>query len=65
MCRIFETEADSGQICTARSRPKRIGPILLGLDRAVQICPLSASVSKILHMATFCAYDRPLVEIEV
>ncbi|THD58298.1 NADP-dependent malic enzyme [Phenylobacterium sp.] len=41
-----------------------IGPILLGLDRAVQICPLSASVSKILQMATVCAYDRPLVEIE-
>jgi malate dehydrogenase (oxaloacetate-decarboxylating)(NADP+) len=41
-----------------------IGPILLGLDRAVQICPLSASVSKILQMATVCAYDRPLVEID-
>ncbi|HEY0436731.1 MAG TPA: phosphate acyltransferase, partial [Phenylobacterium sp.] len=41
-----------------------IGPILLGLNRAVQICPLSASVSKILQMATVCAYDRPLVEID-
>jgi hypothetical protein len=30
----------------------------------VQICPLSASVSKILQTATLCAYDRPLVEID-
>jgi malate dehydrogenase (oxaloacetate-decarboxylating)(NADP+) len=41
-----------------------IGPILLGLERAVQICPLSASVSKILQMATVCAYERPLAEVE-
>ncbi|WP_411288868.1 NADP-dependent malic enzyme [Phenylobacterium sp.] len=41
-----------------------IGPLLLGMDKAVQICPLSASVSRILHMATVCAYDRPLVEVE-
>ncbi len=41
-----------------------IGPILLGLDRAVQICPLSASVSKILQMATVCAYERQLTEPE-
>jgi malate dehydrogenase (oxaloacetate-decarboxylating)(NADP+) len=36
-----------------------IGPILRGMSRAVQICPLSASVSKILHMATVAAYDHP------
>src|SRR6202000_1809488 len=41
-----------------------IGPILLGLNRAVQICPLSASVSKILQMATVCAYERSLSETE-
>ena len=41
-----------------------IGPILLGLDHAVQICPLSASVSKILQMATVCAYERQFVETE-
>jgi malate dehydrogenase (oxaloacetate-decarboxylating)(NADP+) len=34
-----------------------IGPVLLGLSRPVQICPLSASVSQILTMATFAAYD--------
>lgn len=41
-----------------------IGPILLGLDRAVQICPLSASVSRILQQAVVCAYDRPLGEVD-
>jgi malate dehydrogenase (oxaloacetate-decarboxylating)(NADP+) len=34
-----------------------VGPILLGLSKSVQICPLSASVSKILSMATMAAYD--------
>ncbi|MEO6341254.1 MAG: NADP-dependent malic enzyme [Caulobacteraceae bacterium] len=34
-----------------------IGPALLGLSRSVQICPLSASVSNILTMATLAAYD--------
>jgi malate dehydrogenase (oxaloacetate-decarboxylating)(NADP+) len=38
-----------------------VGPILLGLSHSVQICPLSASVSKILQMATMAAYDRRLV----
>jgi malate dehydrogenase (oxaloacetate-decarboxylating)(NADP+) len=37
-----------------------IGPLLVGLSHPVQICPLSASVSQILTMATFAAYDvRP------
>jgi malate dehydrogenase (oxaloacetate-decarboxylating)(NADP+) len=41
-----------------------VGPMLLGLSRSVQICPLSASVSKILQMATMAAYDRPAVSVE-
>ena len=41
-----------------------VGPILLGLSKSVQICPLSASVSKILQMATVCAYERQFVETE-
>ena len=41
-----------------------IGPILLGLSKSVQICPLSASVSKILTMATMAAYDRTLAHAE-
>ncbi len=34
-----------------------MGPLLLGLSRSVQICPLSASVSQILNLAMFAAYD--------
>ncbi len=34
-----------------------LGPLVLGLSRPVQICPLSASVSQILNMAMFAAYD--------
>jgi malate dehydrogenase (oxaloacetate-decarboxylating)(NADP+) len=41
-----------------------IGPILLGLSMPVQICPLSASVSKILQMATVCAHDRALQVVD-
>ncbi|MFZ5668398.1 MAG: NADP-dependent malic enzyme [Pseudomonadota bacterium] len=37
-----------------------IGPILLGLTKSVQICPLSANVSKILNMAMMAAYEQPL-----
>ena len=40
-----------------------IGPILVGLSKPVQICPLSASVSKILMMAQMAAYERPLAEM--
>ena len=42
-----------------------VGPILLGLSKSVQICPLSASVSKILSMATMAAYDLPAREGEL
>jgi malate dehydrogenase (oxaloacetate-decarboxylating)(NADP+) len=37
-----------------------LGPVLLGMSKPVQICPLSSSVSGILNMATMAAYDRPL-----
>jgi len=61
----IHSAAISTQLVQSMGGATVIGPILLGLNRAVQICPLSASVSKILHMATVCAYDRPLVEIDV
>ncbi len=35
-----------------------VGPILLGLAKPVQICPLGASVSKILMMAQMAAYEE-------
>jgi len=34
-----------------------LGPLVLGLSKPVQICPLSASVNQILNMATFAAFD--------
>ena len=34
-----------------------IGPVLMGLSKPVQICPLSASVSTILNMATVAAFE--------
>ena len=34
-----------------------VGPLVLGLSKPVQIAPLSASVSQVLTMATFAAYD--------
>ena len=40
-----------------------VGPVLLGLSKSVQICPLSASVSKILNLATMAAYERPLTGV--
>jgi malate dehydrogenase (oxaloacetate-decarboxylating)(NADP+) len=39
-----------------------VGPILVGLSKSVQICPLSASVTKILTMAQMAAYEKPLVD---
>ena len=39
-----------------------IGPILLGLSKSVQICPLSASVSRILNMAMMAAYEQPAAQ---
>ena len=34
-----------------------IGPLLVGLEKSVQIVPLGASVSEIITAATFAAYD--------
>jgi malate dehydrogenase (oxaloacetate-decarboxylating)(NADP+) len=60
----IHSAAISTQLVKALGGATVIGPILLGLEHAVQICPLSASVSRILHMATVCAYDRPLADLE-
>jgi malate dehydrogenase (oxaloacetate-decarboxylating)(NADP+) len=60
----IHSAAISTQLIQSLGGATVIGPMLLGMDKAVQIAPLSASVSKILHMATVCAYDRPHVEAE-
>ncbi|MFI4966214.1 MAG: NADP-dependent malic enzyme [Caulobacterales bacterium] len=60
----IHSAAISTQLIQSLGGATVIGPILLGLNRPVQICPLSASVSKILQMATVCAYERQLAEAE-
>jgi malate dehydrogenase (oxaloacetate-decarboxylating)(NADP+) len=39
-----------------------VGPILLGLSKSVQICPLGASVSKVMMMAQMAAYEGAVAE---
>jgi malate dehydrogenase (oxaloacetate-decarboxylating)(NADP+) len=34
-----------------------IGPLLVGLDKSVQIAPLGAKMSEIYNMAVLAAYD--------
>jgi malate dehydrogenase (oxaloacetate-decarboxylating)(NADP+) len=53
----IHSAAISTQLIQALGGATVIGPILLGMEKSVQICPLSASVSKILQMATVAAYD--------
>ncbi|MBI1197225.1 MAG: NADP-dependent malic enzyme [Phenylobacterium sp.] len=59
----IQSAAISTQLVKSLGGAEVIGPILLGLEKPVQICPLGASVSRILQMATVAAYDRPLVEL--
>jgi malate dehydrogenase (oxaloacetate-decarboxylating)(NADP+) len=59
----IHSAAISTQLIKSLGGADVIGPILLGLEKPVQICPLGASVSRILQMATICAYDRALVDI--
>ncbi|OHB36005.1 MAG: malic enzyme [Phenylobacterium sp. RIFCSPHIGHO2_01_FULL_70_10] len=58
----IHSAAISTQLVQAFGGATVIGPILLGLEKSVQICPLSASVSRILHTATLAAYDQPQQE---
>ncbi|MCR5878010.1 NADP-dependent malic enzyme [Phenylobacterium sp. J367] len=60
----IHSAAISTQLLKSLGGATVIGPILLGMSKSVQIAPLSASVSRILHMATMAAYDQPLVEAE-
>ena len=60
----IHSAAISTQLIQALGGATVIGPFLLGLAKPVQICPLSASVSKILQMATVCAHDGDLAVVE-
>jgi len=39
-----------------------VGPMLLGLSKPVQICPLGAPVATILMMAQMAAYEGQLAD---
>ena len=59
----FHSASISTKLVQAIGGATVLGPLVLGLSKPVQICPLSASVSQILNMATFAAYDvRAVVE---
>jgi len=60
----IHSAAISTQLIQALGGATVIGPILLGLSKSVQICPLSASVSKILQMATVCAHEQALQMVD-
>ncbi|CAN7146700.1 NADP-dependent malic enzyme [Phenylobacterium sp. LjRoot219] len=60
----IHSAAISTQLIQALGGATVIGPLLLGLAKPVQICPLSASVSKILQMATVAAHDGDLAVVD-
>ena len=60
----IHSAAISTQLIESLGGATVIGPILLGLSKSVQITPLSASVSRILQMATVAAYDRAVTDPE-
>ena len=61
----IHSAAISTQLVQTLSDATVIGPILLGLEKSVQIAPLSASVTRILQMATLAAYEQDLLEAQV
>ena len=54
----IHSAAISTQLLQTLGAATVIGPVLLGLQKSVQIAPLSASVSRILQMATLAAYEQ-------
>jgi malate dehydrogenase (oxaloacetate-decarboxylating)(NADP+) len=53
----IQSAAISTQLIKAVGGATVVGPILIGLSKPVQICPLSASVSHILNLAILAAFD--------
>ena len=58
------SQAISTQLVQALGGATVIGPLLLGMDKSVQIAPLSASVSRVLQMATLAAYEQDIAEAQ-
>jgi malate dehydrogenase (oxaloacetate-decarboxylating)(NADP+) len=58
----FHSASISTKLLASLGAATVVGPILVGLAKPVQICPLGASVTKILMMAQMAAYEEPLAE---
>lgn len=58
----IHSAAISTQLVQALGSATVIGPILVGLEKSVQIVPLGASVTEIITAATFAAYEESVVE---
>ena len=41
---------------------KGIGPLLIGLGRAIEVAPLRASTSEILNLASIAAYSSDVID---
>ena len=54
----IHSAAISTQLVQALGGATLIGPILVGLEKSVQIVPLGASVTEIITAATFAAYEE-------
>ena len=52
----------STQLIQALGGATLVGPLLIGLEKSVQIVPLGSSVSQILNAATFAAYEEGIAE---
>jgi malate dehydrogenase (oxaloacetate-decarboxylating)(NADP+) len=53
----IHSAAISSQLVAAMGGATVIGPLIMGLRGSVQIAPLGATVSDIVNLATFAAYD--------
>jgi malate dehydrogenase (oxaloacetate-decarboxylating)(NADP+) len=60
----IHSAAISTQLVQALDAATVIGPILVGLEKSVQIVPLGASVTEIITAATFAAYEESVVEAD-
>ena len=58
----IHSAAISTQLVQALGGATLIGPILVGLEKSVQIVPLGASVTEIITAATFAAYEESVAE---
>lgn len=60
----IHSAAISTQLVQSLGGATVIGPLLLGMTKSVQIAPLSASVSRVLQMATVAAYEQDVAEAQ-